>query len=94
MVLKDSRIVHCTFSCCSGAFDIKKNIPLISGISSAGILTLILIIVITWRLTRKSDDETKNSNDLPPPPDDLYTVDELSSSISNNRPVGNKEWYV
>ena len=90
----------CLYIC--SFFDITKNVPLISGICGAALITVILIAIIACRLTRDSSETEKNPANgtaiLTLPKKDGHAIGvevDMASSYSNNQPTGHsKEWYV
>ncbi|XP_067939175.1 neurexin-1-like isoform X2 [Watersipora subatra] len=91
-----------------GPFDLKRNLPLIAGICGAALITVILIAVIIYRLTRK---DSRNYASTPRHHPSSSIDDDLKNSINGQRtdastphtplPLngssqrsGSKEWYV
>lgn len=88
-------------------FDLKKNLPLIAGICGAALITVILIGVIIYRLTRKENQHYNTPQHRPSCSIDEDLKNDINGHRVNgstpntalhnnslNRRSGSKEWYV
>ena len=89
-------------------FDLKKNLPLIAGICGAALVTVILIGVIIYRLTRKEQRNYSASRHRPSCSVDEDLKNDINGQRTNgstpnmalavnslsSRRSGSKEWYV